>query len=215
MKTKRERNFKTRGFTLVEILVVIVIISILASILLTVLSRTREKGRSSVCQNNLAQVRLAIQQYVQDYDGKYPGLTSLTAWAKDIGSYVKSSKVFICPSHNPNAPDNNSVDYMYNFHRLSIFRDPLDSSKTLSKGRHEIEILNTETTWLNTDDDLYAQIDKLVSTCGRKFSWHTMHSGGANYSFIDGHIKWLTPQQMSKIECLNGPLPAPFTQIDQ
>lgn len=60
------------GFTLIELLVVISIIALLAAILFPVFTRVREGGRRTSCANNLRQLGLAFQQYVQDNSGRYP-----------------------------------------------------------------------------------------------------------------------------------------------
>jgi prepilin-type N-terminal cleavage/methylation domain-containing protein/prepilin-type processing-associated H-X9-DG protein len=60
------------GFTLIELLVVIAIIALLAAMLFPVFAQAREKARQTACLSNNRQVAMAIIQYVQDYDERYP-----------------------------------------------------------------------------------------------------------------------------------------------
>jgi prepilin-type N-terminal cleavage/methylation domain-containing protein len=55
---------RSRGFTLVELLVVIAIIGVLVGLLLPAVQSARESARRSSCQNNLKQIGLGLQNYV-------------------------------------------------------------------------------------------------------------------------------------------------------
>lgn len=116
------------GFTLIELLVVIAIIAILAAILFPVFARARENARRTSCSSNLRQVGLAVKQYLQDSDDKYPLIwVSSTGpytagnpygWADAIQPYMKSTQLLQCPSESggPNSDPSADgyTDYFFN-----------------------------------------------------------------------------------------------------
>lgn len=67
---------KSRGFTLVELLVVITIIGMLVSLLLPAIQAARETGRKNTCVNNMRNASTALMQ-VHDSKRAYPGYANV------------------------------------------------------------------------------------------------------------------------------------------
>lgn len=66
-----------KGFTLIELLVVIAIIAILAAILFPVFSSARERAKTAKCASNMKQIAVAVQLYLDAWQGCYPDHTSV------------------------------------------------------------------------------------------------------------------------------------------
>jgi len=118
------------GFTLIELLVVIAIIAILAAILFPVFAKAREKARQTSCLSNEKQLGLALFQYNQDGDERWPSGTQGTTggpggqvgvgWAAQLYPYVKSTALYHCPDDatpsgtNPAGAITDPLSYGYN-----------------------------------------------------------------------------------------------------
>ena len=68
----RSQARPSRGFTLVELLVVIGIIAILIALLMPGLNAARRQGRAVACLSNLRQMAVAAQAYCNDNGGRFP-----------------------------------------------------------------------------------------------------------------------------------------------
>lgn len=66
-----------RAFTLLELLIVIAVVAILASIAYPVFIGTQERAKITKDMNNLHQIGLATQLYMNDNDGVLPGSTTV------------------------------------------------------------------------------------------------------------------------------------------
>jgi len=81
----------TRGFTLIEILMVVVIIGILASIVVPQFTDASTDAKLNALKTNLQTIRAQIQMYRMEHNGNYPTdvnsfITQMTMASKQDGS---------------------------------------------------------------------------------------------------------------------------------
>lgn len=72
MTTRQPHSLGSRGFTLVELLVVTSIIALLIALLLPALSKAKEAAVRVQCLNQLRQIMLGSQLYANDFKQTYP-----------------------------------------------------------------------------------------------------------------------------------------------
>lgn len=165
---------------------------------------SREASRQRACQMNLKQITLATHQYLQDWDEHLPpsatvsvavGFGPAFGWADLLRPYLKSTAVFHCPknsqvvSSNPLARGYTDYFYSARLSGLPMANVP-DTALTVMMGdgvssNARYALVQPPPQWMKGEN----------SPLRRHFEPKTTRRG-ANYAFVDGHIKWLQPQQV-------------------
>lgn len=203
-----------RGMTLVELLVIIGLICLAAVILMPAPHRTRYNARKSACQNNLKKLGLAVRQYLQDADEKYPVVFSgdtAYGWADALLPYYKDTQILQCPqdysvtSSQANQPGYNDYWYNANFMVHDKNGQPTSAKAASLKSPAQTILLGDGGAEKgdNGHDATYNQCGDGRSLtapgqiCIRAmpgyaiYSSAQLHLDGANFAFADGHVKWL------------------------
>lgn len=237
-------NDKSRGFTLVELLVVIAMIAILASLLLPSLSGAKSRTRSVVCQNNLKQLQLAWLSYADDNDGEmvpneegrpfgfWEGVrhswvlgnaqrddTPENIQRGTLFPYARNHGVYHCPSDRSTVTDqphqtrlrsyslNGELNYwiiadhdyglpiLQAFYTESQLKRPAKTYGFLDVTPETIDsgIFGLPGPAAQTEEELRRNLRELDKNRWLHLPGYR-HSGGANLSFLDGHVdhhKWL------------------------
>jgi len=193
------------AFTLIELLVGIAIIAILAAILFPVFARARENARRTSCLSNIKQIALGSMQYAQDYDGRLvPSIGTSTPpyifngylfhWFNGLDPYLKSTQVFFCPSDSDHDSTKQftyaNISYGWNHYGLCYYfgtTGPI--SPVYSQGGMPLAAIDdpSETVLLG---DSHGSNPWGVHYSGTYYGIGARHLEGANFGFVDGHVKW-------------------------
>lgn len=105
-----------RAFTLIELLVVLAIIAMLVSLIMPAISSATERARATKDMNNLRQIAVATQTYLNDNDGAY--FLPSTIWMNSLKpKYLSNWKIFQSPfdKRTPSEAGDASTPLSYGF----------------------------------------------------------------------------------------------------
>lgn len=210
----------SKGFTLVEILVVIGIILIVTAILVPIISTSKSKALDTSCLSNIRQVTVASNLYSSDYDDIFPLVLQKPIdrgeptsdwynWRIGVTPYIKESLVCPIAVRDKTIPDNYRWGYCLNYftHRSQVINGVTsytpkstnavtDPSKTVLVA--ECNPFGIIMAW--PDNDKMSLVPFAATDLLNVYRHHPpaslRHHGGANYVFTDGSAKWLKPDQV-------------------
>lgn len=180
---------KRKAFSFWEVVVVLTIMVILAAILFPVFNRgtpTPNRERS-FCQSNLKQLALGVEQYIQDYNEKYPPTQNATgSWAELVFPYVKSEQIFQCLSDKRRITSK-TTDYFINARLAGIEANTLDFKS--------LTILMGDGMGDSAPSYHLSQLPDAWRADENSPAWR--HLDGANYAFAAGHVKAFKPEEIT------------------
>ena len=213
IKPQSVRNYYCvhSGMTMVELLAAVCILTILIIISTAGLKSMYKKVEAVQCVNNLRQIGMAIQLYLDDnsFILPPPGRTAGATWARLLvdEEYIDEHRtgLFACPS----MPASRAYRINSGHKDTSTWEhadygegDPMDVS-TLLKPAETLLLSEYQNLAMDTDID---------SNLKESFSDDTMwagnypdspddallevHSGGSNYLFVDMRVEWLSSEDM-------------------
>jgi prepilin-type processing-associated H-X9-DG protein len=209
------RQSKLRALTLLEVLVVVGVIALLASFFLPALAKARQSVHGVVCVGNLRQWVQGTHVYANDNEDLLPqdGAPNPGHSSTNVGWYIElplvmglpryhdmpwrtnggvdpGRTIWLCPSNRRRSNGNNLFHYCLNENVNGIGSG---NRVRLSSLPHPESLV-----WLFDSKNLPA-------VGGATYIHTNLHNGGANVSFLDGHVRRF-PRALYWNPALNRPL---------
>jgi len=202
---------------LIELLAVMAVVAVLVALLFPVLSTMRENANRAKCMSNLKQIGVGVTMYTQEHDYWLPSSSNGQAslWTEAVAPYILGNdftanedvsnpavlekrrsimSVFLCPStahgdlrtrSEGSAGNYGPTNYAYcNRCGMQLTGD--------YGGVNLLRVSKPSAAVLIAD----AGVRSWMPTCAEFYDQHemgTLHRGGANLLYLDGHVGWTVP----------------------
>ena len=205
------------AFTLIELLVCIAIIALLCAIIFPILISSRKKSQATACISNMKQCGQSVEIYASDYDDCYPDFQAWQRWSKLHHNSLPSCPLVKVTEDMKTNLENYQENFLYyrgvpgyamnSDIQLFIMKIYLHPNEHLHENIRECR--TSDVAFPSTTVMLCETSVQIMTTLGPdpyKFmgsypfgvikDWER-HTGGANYAFCDGHVKWYRAESVS------------------
>ncbi len=207
----RTRGGKPRtGFTLVEMLVVIAIILVLAAMIFPVFEVVLAKAQSTSCLSNMRNLGMGMRLYSDDYDDRivpamlpHPMVAGI-CWDITIQPYIRNEKLVLCPGDEHPRQVHGALCLPHGYGmNLDLAQVGGYMGSSLTMGMIEDPTRTILLCELNGERFATHGVRRAPGWQERVAIYR--HGGGANYTFADGHTRWLKPEATMDPDCLWSP----------
>lgn len=205
---------QSKGFTLIELMVVISIIAMLMGILLPALNKARQQAKKLICSSNMRQVGIAVQTYIVDSENRLPPSSCHISnpdqyWLRVLSKYTGEQLLFRCPSDKSDnfvdwdKPLSQQLDKRYSSFAVNALLDPVCFRYGGSTNRYNrVDLIRKpmyciwiceapDTENFQLADHIHPESWEGSVEYAKTFIAWDRHMGKSNYLFADGHVETL------------------------